>query len=138
MLGPLGQSVTAAGLLGVAAASAITAPYAGILHAAGVVYGVPVWGFAIVWLAIAASITIRAARRHLPFSLTWWSFTFPVGTVVTGTSVLAVSTHSAALRYMSIALYVLLLTAWVTAATRTAHGALRGRLFLPARAAVFA
>ncbi|MCW2618235.1 MAG: C4-dicarboxylate transporter, partial [Modestobacter sp.] len=33
---------------------------------------------------------MRTARQHLPFSLTWWSFTFPVGTVVTGTSGLAV------------------------------------------------
>jgi C4-dicarboxylate transporter/malic acid transport protein len=136
VLGPLGQSVTAAGLLGAAAASAIRAPYAGVLHATGVVYGVPVWGFAIIWLAIAGSITVRTAREHLPFSLTWWSFTFPVGTVVTGTSLLALSTHATVLRYMSVALYGLLLTAWVSAATRTADGALRGRLFLPVRAVV--
>ena len=36
-----------------------SAPYARVLHATGVVYGVPVWGFAIIWLAIAAAITIR-------------------------------------------------------------------------------
>jgi tellurite resistance protein TehA-like permease len=119
VLGPLGQSVTAAALLGAAAAGAIAAAYARVLHATGVVYGVPVWGFAIIWLAIAGSITVRTAREHLPFSLTWWSFTFPVGTVVTATSVLAVSTHAALLRYMSVALYALLLAAWTIAATRT-------------------
>ncbi len=80
VLGPLGQSVTAVGLLGNAAPSAISAPYARALQATGVVYGAPVWGFAMVWLAIAAAITVRTARKHLPFSLTWWSFTFPVGT----------------------------------------------------------
>ena len=42
VLGPLGQSVTAAGLLGNAAPSAILAPYPGALRATGVVYGVPV------------------------------------------------------------------------------------------------
>jgi C4-dicarboxylate transporter/malic acid transport protein len=131
VLGPLGQSVTAAGLLGNAAPSAISAPYASTLHATGVVYGAPVWGFALIWLAIAAAITLRTAREHLPFSLTWWSFTFPVGTVVTGTSVLAIATHADILRDASVALYALLIAAWLAAATRTTRGAISGRLFLP-------
>jgi C4-dicarboxylate transporter/malic acid transport protein len=131
VLGPLGQSVTAAGLLGDAAPSAISTPYTATLHATGVVYGVPVWGFAMVWLAIAAAITLRTAREHLPFSLTWWSFTFPVGTVVTGTSVLALATHASFFRDASVAFYALLIAAWLTAATRTTRGALSGRLFLP-------
>jgi C4-dicarboxylate transporter/malic acid transport protein len=136
VLGPLGQSVTAAGLLGEAAPTAISAPYSGALDASGLVYGVPVWGFAMVWLAIAAAITAQTVRHKLPFSLTWWSFTFPVGTVVTGTSVLAASTHAVFLRYVSVALYGLLIGAWLTAAARTARGALRGELFLPTPVAV--
>ena len=135
VLGPLGQSVTAAGLLGNAAPNAMPGADAATLHATGVVYGVPVWGFAMVWLAIAAAITARTAREHLPFSLTWWSFTFPVGTVVTGTSVLALATHADFLRYASVALYALLIVAWLTAAARTTRGALSGQLFLPALAA---
>jgi hypothetical protein len=43
----------------------------------------PMWGFAMLWLALAAAVTIRTARQGLPFSLTWWSFTFPVGTELT-------------------------------------------------------
>jgi tellurite resistance protein TehA-like permease len=131
VLGPLGQSITAAGLLGKASPTAISAPYGVMLHATGVVYGIPVWGFAMVWLVIAAAITARTAREHLPYSLTWWSFTFPVGTVVTGTSVLALTTRADFLRYASVALYALLILAWLTAATRTTRGALSGRLFLP-------
>ena len=69
---------------------------------ARVLYGVPVWGFAMIWLAIAAAITTRTARDHLPYSLTWWSFTFPVGTLVTGTSVLALATHADFLRCASV------------------------------------
>jgi C4-dicarboxylate transporter/malic acid transport protein len=135
VLGPLGQSITAAGLLGNAAPNAILAPYAKAMHATGVVYGIPVWGFAMIWLTIAAAITVRTAREHLPYSLTWWSFTFPVGTVVTGTSVLALATHADFLRYASVALYALLIAAWVTAAIRTTRGALSGQLFLPSPAA---
>jgi tellurite resistance protein TehA-like permease len=83
------------------------------------------------WLAIAAAITIRTARDHLPFSLTWWSFTFPVGTTVTGTCELAAHTGSSALAWIAVALFALLVGAWLTAATNTLRGSLAGRLFLP-------
>jgi tellurite resistance protein TehA-like permease len=98
----------------------------------GVIYGVPVWGFAMLWLAIAAAITLKTARDHLPFSLTWWSFTFPVGTTVTGTSELAAHTGSIALAWIAVALFLLLIGAWLTAAANTLRGSLGGRLFLPA------
>ena len=78
MLGPLGQSVTAAGNLGTQAAHVLPEPYAAGVFA--LLYGVPTWGFAMMWLALAAAITVRTARRGLPFALTWWSFTFPAGT----------------------------------------------------------
>jgi C4-dicarboxylate transporter/malic acid transport protein len=135
VLGPLGQSITAAGLLGTAAAAAIPEPYAGAMRAMSVLYGAPVWGFAIGWLAIVAAITLRTARTGLPFSLTWWSFTFPVGTLVTGTSQLSVHTHAAFLSIAAIALYVALVGAWLVVAPRTARGAYRGRLFLAPSAA---
>jgi tellurite resistance protein TehA-like permease len=78
----------------------------------------------------AAAITLRTARTGLPFSLTWWSFTFPLGTLVTGTSQLAVHTHAVCLSVAGVALYAGLVTAWLVVAPRTARGAYRGRLFL--------
>jgi tellurite resistance protein TehA-like permease len=130
VLGPLGQSITAANLLGTQAPHVIGAPYATAMKAMGVLYGIPVWGFAMLWLVLAAAITLRTARQHLPFTLTWWSFTFPVGTVVTGTSELALHTHLDAFNGASVALYALLVAAWLIAAANTLRGALTGRLFL--------
>jgi tellurite resistance protein TehA-like permease len=83
------------------------------------------------WLAIAAAITLRTARKGLPFGLTWWSFTFPVGTCVTGTIVLAARTHADLLRYGAAGLFPLLLAGWLVVAVRTARGAASGRLFQP-------
>jgi C4-dicarboxylate transporter/malic acid transport protein len=83
VLGPLGQSITAVNLLGGVAHLALPPPYSSAFAAFGVVYGIPVWGFAALWAALATALTVRAARQRLPFSLTWWSFTFPVGTCVT-------------------------------------------------------
>jgi C4-dicarboxylate transporter/malic acid transport protein len=134
LLGPLGQSVTATGNLARVASLALSAPYPAGANVLALLYGVPTWGFAIVWLTIAAALTVRAARRGLPFGLTWWSFTFPVGTVVTGTISLAERTGSDVLRGASAVLFLLLLAAWGLVALRTAAGALRGRLFLPAGA----
>ncbi|MGX7680257.1 TDT family transporter [Jatrophihabitans sp. DSM 45814] len=130
VLGPLGQSVTAANLLGGVAHEALPAPYSTSLQAFGVVYGVPVWGFALLWAVIAGAITVHAAREGLPFSLTWWSFTFPVGTCVTGTSALALHTGSELFRFGAGLFYAALILAWALVAARTAHGSISGRLFL--------
>jgi C4-dicarboxylate transporter/malic acid transport protein len=131
VLGPLGQSVTAAGLLGPHAGELLKAPYGAGLEALGLVYGLPVWGFAITWMAIAALITLRALRRGLPFSLTWWSFTFPVGTVVTGTAGLAVQTGARELAWLAVGVFALLLTAWGVAFANTIRTAWTGAAFLP-------
>lgn len=129
VLGPLGQSITAAHHLGAPAAALLPAPYGDAVHAAGLLYGVPVWGFAVLWLAIALSLTVRTVRRGgLPFSLTWWSFTFPVGTLVTGTAALADLTGNHALAGATMLLYAGLVVAWVVVALRTARGAWTGRL----------
>jgi C4-dicarboxylate transporter/malic acid transport protein len=128
VLGPLGQSITAAHTLGGTATSTLPEPYGRAFEAMGLVYGAPMWGFAMLWLALAAAVTIRTARQGLPFSLTWWSFTFPVGTVVTGTSGLAAITHANFLITAAVVLYVGLVLAWLTVATRTALGTYRGHL----------
>jgi C4-dicarboxylate transporter/malic acid transport protein len=135
VLGPLGQSVTATGNLGTQAAHVLPAPYAAGAAVFALLYGIPVWGFAMMWLALAAAITIRTARRGLPFALTWWSFTFPVGTCVTGTIALAARSHDDLLHGASIGLFALLLAAWLLVAARTLRHTATGRLFLPMTAA---
>lgn len=131
VLGPLGQSITAAHNLGATAPVVLPRPYGTAFEAMGLLYGVPMWGFAMLWLSLAVAITVRTARRHLPFSLTWWSFTFPVGTVVTGTSGLAAITHAPFLDVAAVTLYAALVGAWVTVAGWTLRGVHSGRLLSP-------
>lgn len=131
VLGPLGQSITAAGLLGTAAAMAVDRELAEDLSAFGILYGVPVWGFAVLWIALATSLTVRTLRRGMPFALTWWSLTFPVGTFVTGTTQLALHTHLPAFKVAAALAYVGLLSTWLLVAVRTTRGSLRGNLFQP-------
>ena len=135
VLGPLGQSITAVNLIAVAAQTVLPSPYSAGSDVFALLYGLAGWGFAALWMAIALAITIRTAREHLPFTLTWWSFTFPVGTLVTGTSGLAARTGLTVFTITAVALYVFLLTAWAFVLTRTAHGAWHGDLLSPPKEA---
>jgi len=136
VLGPLGQSITAAGLLAANAHLAVEPTFAAAMVVFGVLYGVPVWGFALLWCGLASAITVRAARRGLRFALNWWSFVFPVGTVVTGTVRLAIETDLAVFRWASAGAYVLLLAAWLTVAIRTIRSTARGEFSVPPLPAV--
>ncbi|MFH8474328.1 TDT family transporter [Streptomyces sp. NPDC018000] len=128
VLGPLGQSTTAVNQLADVAPGAIGAPYASGFEAFAVLYGVPVMGFALMWLALAAALVVRAVRNGMTFSMTWWGFTFPVGTCVTGAAGLARHTGLTAYTWLAVALYVLLVTAWAVAGFRTLRGVLSGAL----------
>jgi tellurite resistance protein TehA-like permease len=65
----------------------------------------------------------RTARHRLPFRLTW-SFTFPVGTLVVGTSELAIRTGATELVSVAVVRYIFLVGAWATVTARTAHALL--------------
>ncbi len=127
VLGPLGQSTTAVGSFADAAHAALPGRYVPAFDGFAVVYGVPVTGFALLWLALSAALVVRAARRGMRFSMTWWAFTFPVGTCVTGAASLARHTGLHALTWLAVALYVLLAAAWLTAGGFTLRDVLGGR-----------
>lgn len=130
VLGPLGQSITAAHHLGVAAPDVLGPAYGVALRRMTLVYGVPVWGAAMLWLGLVVVLTARTARAGMPFGLTWWSFTFPVGTMVTGTSALAAATGNDVLTAVACALFLGLVGAWCTVAVRTARGVWSGQLLM--------
>ncbi|MEU6876734.1 TDT family transporter [Streptomyces sp. NPDC046712] len=128
VLGPLGQSTTAANKFADAAASVLPASYAHGFAAFAVLYGVPVTGFALLWLALAGAMVLRARRRGMGFAMTWWAFTFPVGTCVTGAEGLAQHTGLFAFRWLAIFLYVFLVAAWLVAGFHTLRGLFSGAL----------
>jgi tellurite resistance protein TehA-like permease len=128
VLGPLGQSTTAVGNLADMAPGVVPAPYDRGFGVLAVLYGVPVMGFALLWLGLAAALVVRARRRGMGFMMTWWSFTFPVGTCVTGAEALARRTGLAVLGGLALGLYALLVAAWAVAAVRTGRGVVNGEL----------
>ncbi|MFD7326042.1 TDT family transporter [Streptomyces sp. NPDC059875] len=128
VLGPLGQSTTAANKFADVAPGVLPAPYTHGFAAFAVLYGVPVMGFALLWSALAGAMVLRARRQGMGFAMTWWAFTFPVGTCVTGAEGLAHHTGLAAFRWLAIALYVFLVVAWLVAGFHTLRGLFSGAL----------
>ncbi|WP_435792266.1 TDT family transporter [Actinacidiphila glaucinigra] len=129
-LGAIDQAVTAMGTLATAAPSALRAPYARGAAAFALLGGIGLWGFAMLWLVLAAALTVRQLRSGLPFAPSWWSFIFPLGACVTGTGVLATRTGSQPFAWTAVALYVLLVAAWAVVTWRSlrhAAGHLRRR-----------
>lgn len=135
VLGPLGQSMTAAGILGTVAAGAVPAEIAFGFKLFAVLYSVPIFGFVLLWTCLAILLTLLAQHRNMKFALTYWAFTFPVGTCVTGTAQLAQHTSLPLFTWASILFYFGLLAAWAVAAFGTTKGMITGHLFRPPTAA---
>ncbi|MEV6761962.1 TDT family transporter [Streptomyces sp. NPDC051105] len=128
LLGPLGQSTTAVGAFADVASGVVPAPYATGFGLLAVLYGVPVMGFALLWLALAVAHVVRARRHGMRFAMTWWAFTFPVGTCVTGAAALGRHTGLAVCDWLAVGLYALLVAGWLAAAAGTVRGLLSGEL----------
>jgi tellurite resistance protein TehA-like permease len=128
VLGPLGQSTTAAGGFADVAPGVLPKPYSEGFAVLAVLYGVPVMGFALLWACLATAHVLRARRHGMRFSMTWWSFTFPVGTCVTGVGALGRHTGLVAYAGPAVLLYAVLVAAWATAVGGTVRGLFRGEL----------
>ncbi|MFC4602629.1 C4-dicarboxylate ABC transporter [Rhodococcus kronopolitis] len=127
-LGVIGQSVAAANLLGRYAGDAVGPAVAADLHAFGVGYGRVVGGLGVLAFGLACVLTVHAANRGLRFTMSWWSFTFPIGTCAVGAGALSVATGSMATAWLSAALLALLVTVWCLVAAQTARGLWTGTL----------
>ncbi|MFD3584407.1 TDT family transporter [Streptomyces sp. NPDC058683] len=138
VLGPLGQSTTAVGAFADVAPGVVPAPYAAGFGLLAVLYGVPIMGFALLWLALAVAHVVRARRHGMRFTMTWWAFTFPVGTCVTGAAALGRHTGLAVYDWLAVGLYALLVAGWLAAAAGTVRGLLSGELLAGPRPAAVA
>lgn len=115
-LGALGQAVTALGVLATASRGVLPDPYVRGAAAMALLPGVGLWGFSVLWLALAVALTAREFRTGLPFAPTWWSFIFPLGACVTATSALAARTGSLLFVWAAGLLYGSLVIAWAVVA----------------------
>ncbi|MGZ9836983.1 TDT family transporter [Tsukamurella ocularis] len=122
VLGPLGQSITAANGLGATAHLAVGDDLAAGLQRFGTDYGWTVTVAVLLWTSVALTLTARTALgtpNGLPYALTWWSFTFPVGTCATGFSAMSAATGATGYAVLAVVYFLGLVTGWIAAARGT-------------------
>ncbi|NMD54282.1 MULTISPECIES: TDT family transporter [Tsukamurella] len=120
MLGPMGQSITAVNSLGADAHLVVGGEAAHTLTRFGLVYGWVVTVPLLAWTVVALVLTARTAvTSGLPYALTWWSFTFPIGTCATGFSGMAAHTGVPAYTVLAIAYFLTLVIGWIVAVRGT-------------------
>lgn len=91
-----------------------------------------VWGFGVWWLVMATLLTLAArAAGQLPFALSWWGFTFPLGAFAGESLRLHALFGWASFLVVATLAWALLCGLWATTAWRTARGAIGGGIFAP-------
>lgn len=90
------------------------------------------WGFGAWWVVMAALLTAAAWRRGmLPFALSWWGFTFPLGAFVAASFRLGDASGLAGVELFGIGCWGLLFAVWLLTLSRTARGVVSGSVFRP-------
>lgn len=90
------------------------------------------WGFGLWWLVMAALLTLSAARRgELPFALSWWAFTFPLGAFVAASWRLGTALALPPVVAVGALALALLAALWLMTFVRTLRGVASGALLRP-------
>lgn len=88
------------------------------------------WGFGVWWLAMAVVMTLAyKLKGQLPFALSWWAFTFPLGAYAAASFRLAETFHLNVVHGVGLLAYFMLLGLWAITALRSARGVIDGSLF---------
>ncbi len=88
------------------------------------------WGFGIWWVIMAIVLTLHYIKRlKLPYAMSWWAFTFPLGAYVASTHTISLLFGIQLIDYIGFALYLLLVIFWIVTFLRTFTCAYHGTLF---------
>jgi C4-dicarboxylate transporter/malic acid transport protein len=90
------------------------------------------WGFGAFWLVLATLFTWSVRTiAPLPFSLTWWAFTFPLGAFTLGSQRVSEATGLTTPLAFGWLAWVLLAVIWIVTLVKTIGGVISGKLFQP-------
>lgn len=88
------------------------------------------WGFGVWWLVMASLLTLSArAAGQLPFALSWWGFTFPLGAFVAESLRLSKLLGWSSIFTIGVVAWLLLCFFWFITLYRTARGVASGAIF---------
>jgi C4-dicarboxylate transporter/malic acid transport protein len=87
------------------------------------------WGFA-AWAFVMAVVIVASYVRSLglPYALSWWAYTFPLGALAVSTGVVWTVTGFESVRWFYIGVAVALVCVWIIVATQTAIAVWTGKV----------
>ena len=97
-----------------------------LFYANGLMIGIIMWGFGIVWLFFAiAAIT----RSKFPFNLGWWGFTFPLGVYATATVAISQELPSLFFKVLGTIFSLSVVLLWMVVSIGTIRKIIKGEMF---------
>jgi C4-dicarboxylate transporter/malic acid transport protein len=88
------------------------------------------WGFGVWWMIMAVVMTMAyKLKGQLPFALSWWAFTFPLGAYAAASFRLAETFHLGIVHSVGLLAYVMLAALWAITLARSLRGVIDGSLF---------
>ena len=90
------------------------------------------WGFGVWWVVMASLLTLAARTAgQLPFALSWWGFTFPLGAFVAESLRLSQLLGWGSTFAIGVGAWILLCGLWLITAAKTARRVASGAIFQP-------
>lgn len=125
-LGPIGVGTIALLNLG-----SVSAPWLGIFSQPVInLFGLIYWGFGFWWLIVACILTLtNTLHKNLPYALSWWAFTFPIGAYTGATFLIAAAFQFPLLRTYGFICFCLLALCWLIVFSQTFYRLCKGELF---------
>ncbi|WP_066639491.1 tellurite-resistance/dicarboxylate transporter [Desulfolucanica intricata] len=115
-LGPIGVGTIA--LLNLAPVS--TFYFGNVMAGVINMFGLIFWGFGFWWLIMALFTTVWYFRKNnLPYAMSWWAFTFPLGAYTGATYLIADIFNISVIKYYGFACYWLLFIFWFIVVIKT-------------------
>ncbi|KAJ8608548.1 hypothetical protein MRB53_039602 [Persea americana] len=115
--------------LGVSQDDFILADAGNVFYFAGILFGLILWGFGMWWLMIAIFAVLDHLRTGFPFSMGWYSFTFPFGSLAIGTMALGDSCNAPFFLILGEIMSWCVVVMYATVVAFTFRQAYRGTLF---------
>lgn len=98
----------------------------------GIVVMLLFWGFGVWWMVMAILLTVAArAAGQMPFALSWWGLTFPVGAFVVESLRLSKLLGWSSPLLIGVFAWLLLWAFWLVTLNKTLRGVLSGAIFKP-------
>lgn len=115
-LGPIGAGTVSLLNLGQASLQFMDNTWIPVINIVGLIY----WSFGFWWLIAASVITITyILRNNLPYAVSWWAYTFPLGAYTVATYLISTNLECEEIRIFGVLCYCLLAFCWLTVFCKT-------------------